>query len=96
MSSGPTCIFISKDFYGQQNDSSRNRGVRNIESRPVIVAEVKFEEINDIAVAQSVIKVPERAAQDACEGNLQQPVSDWTSKGINDDDGDGGQGEQGQ
>lgn len=75
----------------EQSDSDTNRGIRDVESRPVIAADVDVEKIDDIAETKSIDQVADRASENQVEPALQQPVADRRSEGIdrnNEKDGD--------
>jgi hypothetical protein len=57
----------------------------------MIVAGIKLEEIDDVAIGQSIVKVAEGSAENKPQCDLQQPVAGRTSDAVgNDNDGGAG------
>src|SRR5205809_1652993 len=84
-SSGFARSFIPDDLQGEQDDPGGDGSVGNIEGGPMVTAGIEFEEIDNVAVSQSIVKVAEGAAENQAQGNLQEPVSNRTSNAVSDD-----------
>ena len=48
----------------------------------MVTAIVELKKIDDVAVRQAIIQVPQRPAQDKAERDLKQPVSNWASNAV--------------
>src|SRR5262249_4215595 len=52
----------------------------------MITTGIKLEEIDDVAVGQSIVEVAEGSAENEAQSDLQQPVAGWTSDAVGNDD----------
>src|SRR5262245_44067869 len=52
----------------------------------MVTSDIEFQEIDDITVGQTVIKIPQRTSEDQRQGNLQEAVPDGTSNAIRNDE----------
>ena len=77
--------FIADDFDNQEEDADRDGRIRNVKRRPVIVAEVKLEEVNNVSEPEAVIEIAKRTAEDEAEGYLKQTIANGAAETVYDD-----------
>src|ERR671931_1631834 len=72
-SSASSPFMLHEAFEDEEHRSDGDRGVGHVERRPVPARRVEVEEVHHLAIAETVDKVAERAAQDERESRAQQP-----------------------
>src|SRR5688572_18481312 len=90
-SSGPgrsVMAILAEKLECEQRDAEGNRGVGEVERRPAIVAEINFNEIDHIAIADSVVQIANSPSKDQAQRHMKEFLVYWRPPAISKDSGD--------